>query len=473
MNIKSFFLFFVGFLFTGQVMADDSFSIEELLNTGLPLVQIETVDGVLPTCDFVSAPEGCWGSGITNKTKVPSRMTIQKGTEMIYDSGDYVKDKSGLTIAIRGNSSAYSAKKPYKLKLQKKADLLMRGDDKTYKDKQWLLLKDDWSISLCSMIGWKVGELVGLQWTPKFQFVNVTINGDYKGVYMLAEAVKEKAGRLDIDVDSGYIIEYDAYWWNEDLSLDQGAYYSYAPMRYTFKYPDSEDITNEQLDYIQQNINNVEAAIADGTYPDYIDIESFATWLLTHDILGTADNGGSNIYLTKYDNTEDSKLTMANLWDLDTIMKIEDSWATIHIMRGYYFYWLFLNDNKAFAKAYVDKWNELSPTFVNQISSFLDDFAASDEAKALDLSRTLDGQRWNIVSRNVENEVEAAKTWFTNRKTWLDEHVAEIDLSTDINKLTSKKEASSQPVYHLSGYRMPSGSVNGIMVKNGKKYIHK
>ena len=121
----------------------------------------------------------------------------------------------------------------------------------------------------------------------------------------------------------------------------------------------------------------------------------------------------------------------------------------------------------------MDKWNELSPTFVNQISSFLDDFAASDEAKALDLSRTLDGQRWNIVSRNVENEVEAAKTWFTNRKTWLDEHVAEIDLSTDINKLTSKKEASSQPVYHLSGYRMPSGSVNGIMVKNGKKYIHK
>lgn len=114
---------------------------------------------------MVQAPEGCWGTGTTNKTKVPARMTIRRGEDVLYDSGDYQKDVSGLLLSIRGNTSAHTDQPPYKLKLQKKADLLLRGD-KTYNDKQWLLLRDNDVRTLNAKVGFKVGELAGLQWTP-------------------------------------------------------------------------------------------------------------------------------------------------------------------------------------------------------------------------------------------------------------------------------------------------------------------
>ena len=38
-----------------------------------------------------------------------------------------------MILKIRGNHSAYSEKKPYKIKLQKKADLLLRNNDDVYK----------------------------------------------------------------------------------------------------------------------------------------------------------------------------------------------------------------------------------------------------------------------------------------------------------------------------------------------------
>ena len=75
----------------------------------IPLMDIHTVDGEEPTCDYIDKnhrPPGTIGEGITNCTKVPCRCIIYKGGGAIYDSGDYEPGESGLTIKIRGNTSA-------------------------------------------------------------------------------------------------------------------------------------------------------------------------------------------------------------------------------------------------------------------------------------------------------------------------------------------------------------------------------
>ena len=114
-------------------------ALTDMISIGLPVLCFETVDGELPTCDYVSAPAGCMGAAITNATKVPGRLVIYQRLDgidsIMYDSGVYEKDVSGMTIRLRGNTSAYDVKKPYKIKLQKKSDLLFRGDDATFKDK--------------------------------------------------------------------------------------------------------------------------------------------------------------------------------------------------------------------------------------------------------------------------------------------------------------------------------------------------
>lgn len=107
-----------------------------------------------------------------------------------------------------------------------------------------MLLKDE-----CQRLrnGFKINELIGLQWTPQWEYVNVMYNGEYLGLYLLAEAVERNTDcRLNVD-DTGFVVERDPYWWNEDGYVAS----TYAPTyNYTFKCPDYEDLTSEQIDYI-------------------------------------------------------------------------------------------------------------------------------------------------------------------------------------------------------------------------------
>ena len=180
--------FFLSLLFVcefSNIYASNDSLLESLKDIHLPVVHIYTTNGDMPTYERAYAPDDGWGMGIKNATKVSGRLFMTIGDSLLYDSGDYSEDYSGMTIKIRGNSSAVAFdKKPFKIKLQKKADLLMRGDENKFKDNEWLLLKDEKS-TLFKLIAFKVNQILGLQWTPEFKYVNLVINDEYWGLYEL------------------------------------------------------------------------------------------------------------------------------------------------------------------------------------------------------------------------------------------------------------------------------------------------
>lgn len=150
----------------------------------LPVLNIETVDGVMPTRTIVSAPEGCTGVSITDNNYVPGRMVMTLGGETLYDSKEYVKGESGMRIKIRGNSTgAYLAQHPYKIKLSKKYDLLRR-DNKEFKHKEWLLMSmytwnsemTNQESNILNIAGSIISKIVHKEWVPEYDFVNVVIN---------------------------------------------------------------------------------------------------------------------------------------------------------------------------------------------------------------------------------------------------------------------------------------------------------
>lgn len=475
---KSILLLFL-YIFNQIVVAQDYHPGNDvLIASGLPLVEIVTEGGIEPTCDIVEAPEGCMGIGITNKTKVPSRMTIIRAGELLYDSEEYEKDTSGLLLSYRGNTStSLGFKKPYKIKLQKKADLLFRND-KSYNNKEWGLLKCENGKFLNSLVGFKVNEMAGLQWTPRFMYVNLVINDDYKGVYMLMETVKNSKTRLSVDKDSGYIIEYDAYWWNEEVRLSEGLFCKWNSMRYTFKYPDSDDITQEQIDFIQGRVDEMENSVTAENYDQYIDVPSFAAWLIAQDILGNADGCGSNIFLTLNNSEMDTKFQMGNIWDMDAIKLTGDNWAAIHYLYGYYFEWLFKSKNNMFLETYKSKWNELSPIFVDEMSRFLDDFATSEEGRGLDACMQYDAYRWGYIPGTLSAEIEDNKQWFTNRKTWLDEQTSNIISPWNIYTATFDNEDTWEKVYAYVWYmdgntvQEPLGDWPGMELKKNETGLY-
>ncbi|MDE6423050.1 MAG: CotH kinase family protein, partial [Muribaculaceae bacterium] len=217
---------------------------------GFPVIVITTEDGRIPTVDIVSPPEGAIGLGTSNATKVPGCVERYEvdGT-CSFSSGDYVKKESGMTIKIRGNSSAQWSRKPYKIKLQKKADLLNRGD-KNLVDKNWALLTSGaWRNWMAMTLSRKISR----QWTPDCEWVNVIFNGTYHGLYLLAETIERNTtARINVAED-GFIVEKDPYWWTEDGEYIPSVLFPLYG--YTFKYPEFSDLNEDEKEYIKTTLD--------------------------------------------------------------------------------------------------------------------------------------------------------------------------------------------------------------------------
>ena len=402
-------------------------TLKNLIAKGLPVLYVTTVDGEEPTCEIVSAPAGSWGSTI-NAEKVPGRLVIYDNIDgvdsVLYDSGDYEKDVSGMTIRVRGNSSARPERKPYKIKLQKKRDLLFRGVDSVYKDKEWVLLRDN---NMYTSTAFFISKMVDMIWVPGHRYVNLVINDVYRGMCLLTESVKRNPDcRLNVDKHSGFIFECDIYWWNEPVYVYSNDNPSY---NYTFKYPDEDDITEEQLAYMQSLVYALDSSLTADNYPDLIDVRSWAKWCLVHDIMGIKDGGGCNRFYTKYDTTAESKIYMPLAWDFDMAERTPNAWSRCHTV---YMKKLFNNSNKAFVHEYIRAWCMIRDNFIDEVMDHYDELVASDLGHALDNCFYLYDVIWGD-DLWFEYLALWRHQWLQERYAWLDTNIMAMHVPNDVN----------------------------------------
>lgn len=153
------------------------------------------------------------------------------------DAGNTSEDnlyQGGISIKLRGNSTRYRAKQPYKIKLQDKADLFGMGANK-----HWVLLANDIDHTLIrNKLTLDFASDIGMQYTSESVLVSLTINGNYMGVYQLCEQIRVDEERVDIydwkdtfgDTDAlaaaeietdepqtgGFLLEADFYAFSDD-----------------------------------------------------------------------------------------------------------------------------------------------------------------------------------------------------------------------------------------------------------------
>lgn len=448
---------------------------DKLSEMSIPLVTITCEDNEEPTCVEVDPPAGCWGAGIADATKVPSRVVVSLKNEIIYDSGDYIKKESGATVKIRGNTSARKAKKAYKVKLQKKGDLLGRGD-KNFNDKNWVLLRT--GSALNTRVGFWVSELIEQDWTPAHRPVNVWMNGTYRGLYILAESVESNDKcRIKINEDEGYIIEADPYWWNEDVYFPSNLISS--AMKYTFKFPDSDDITDEQLETIHNDIRRCEDALREGNYTDYFDSESFAKWILAWDMLGNTDDAGGNMFIVKENN--DAKLKMGPVWDFDHAYKVVDAWSAAHNAKIFYYYRLFNADDPTFHNAYVSLWHKYKDIVFPAVLDRIETLRNSEEGKDFDESLKLEAENGIVLEdksylASMQGDLEYMcnyfNNWFTERKPWMELNIGNLkDFPSTIGEI-SEIDGEDMPYYDIMGRRVEP-TTKGVLLHAGKKILVK
>ena len=387
------------------------------IEKALPTLVVTTKDYEWPDCDYVTHPEGSCGEGLTNNDYVMMNVVLYDadGTELYRTDDDY-KSK----IKIRGNTSAYGDKKPYKIKLDKKADLLAPITGRTgkqYKDKEWLLMTN--GTTLNNVIGFATNEYLGIEYTPEYAYVELIVNGDYRGIYMIVESVKqgnvdgENQSRCQVE-DDGYVFENDPYWWNEDVFFRTDRYH----FQYTFKYPDTDDITQSQIDYLKQYMDNFETALAknDNSYLDYIDVDSFVSWVLVHEYLGANDGAGSNQYLMLRNSKPSTKVEMTTTWDFDGIMNSKDDNKHANINRCGFFFSNKLLEKRSFHDLCSEKYEATKDGILDAINAKIDAL----NSVAIDVARQNDAIRWRNSATIVASQKVAINTWINNRLAFLE-----------------------------------------------------
>lgn len=235
---------------------------------------------------------------------------------------EYNFSKEMGKIKLRGNTTSWFEKRPYKLKFEEKVDLFGNGSAKT-----WTLIANYLDCSqIRNYLAFSLGETLGLQYTTSFQFVELYLNGVYDGVYLVCEQIEVKKHRVDIEdsldsppKDTGYLIELDIRAPLEGVENKDFFYLKGLDVPYAIKSPDTEDekFTSEHVEYIKGYMEKCLAALDSDDYnriTELIDVESFAKSYIINELLNCADIGFSSFYMYK---DKDGKLFSGPIWDYD------------------------------------------------------------------------------------------------------------------------------------------------------------
>ena len=426
----------------------------------IPLLEITTVDNIMPTATIIHAPEGCVGTSITDNDYVPGRMIMTLNGEILYDSKEYEKNVSGMRIKRRGNSTgAYLDQHPYKIKLTKKEDLLRRNE-KAFKHKEWLLLSMyTWNVKMSNQEsnvlnigGLLVSKALNKEWTPAFEFVNVVLNGEYQGMYYLMESVDKGEKRVNIS-ETGFLIEHDPFWWNENVYFKTNHQNNITA--FSYKYPDDDEVTEDTQNVIKDYMNSFEDALYNNTNDinQYIDIVSFAKWILIHDILGTDDALGCNRFICKYNINDDSKLQMGPLWDYDSMFRSDDL-SSIHSWDLFYYPSLFTRQD--FKKIYINLWME--------VKDHIKDYLHQEFQSAKDKYGEVFDESMKLHQTKYPNE---GKQSFNDQIDEVEEKLAQRIIFID-NYVSSQQ--GNLLFYNMNGQHIqPSNLHKGLFIKVNEK----
>lgn len=479
---------------------------EKEQTTGMALRSVTFAKSTLPTVYFnIDETQGsidamnhdqahdteCYGD---MKLEIPEGYTC----EFASDKGktDNIKSETYKLDYVRGrgNSTWGNSKNPYKIKLEKKADLFNMG-----KNKHWVLLADYFDPShIRNKITYWMGQKLGMPFTPQGVYVDVVMNGQYYGSYMLCEHVRVGKSRVDIDdleeddaskaatdeptITGGYLLGMSPY--NDD---DGKIIRTRRDANFLIESPSFEDYENEaQYNYIKNYIQDTEDAIygknfkkGDKSYWDYMDIPSAVNyyWIQEFSMNGDAF-GSTSTYLYKPRN---GKLFWGPLWDFDYVAWGNNEYGEYNCegwtQNGSTWYEKMFRD-PTFADAVIKRWPEIKAVMEEasrdggQIDKYAEEIRSSMKYNSYLFGNNYDADE---NDKTFQDSVDQLKNWIKARTKWVDENVKTLKLHYyKVRFLNGKKVLSVQNVAEGDNVKFPNPGkkkgyiLKGWYAKNGK-----
>lgn len=404
----------------------------ELTSSNLPILVIDT-----------------GGRPIPDEPKLDAHMgIIYNGEGQRNNIRDPFNDYDGfIGIELRGNASQMFPKKPYLIEtrdelgnnlnvpligMPKENDWILRAAfiDKT-------LLRD--------ALGYEMSRLMG-RWASRTRHVELILNDEYMGVYILEESIKPDKNRLNIvrmdssdvagdDVTGGYVY---------DIAQDENSF----GKRRQLKYPKADEVQPEQTAYIRKYDDDFRRAMTQSYYADpergypaWIDVDFFIDEILVQEACKNSDAYGWSAHFHK---DRLGKLRAGPAWDFDQALSnstfndgpnysewiIEKSEIDNWLKENYPPFWIVLFREPNFKKQLAERWFDLRHTVweTEDIMAIVDSTTAYlDEAQARNFEKwpILGVELWRSTpgwaARNTyQKEVDYLKTFVRNRLGWMD-----------------------------------------------------
>lgn len=280
------------------------------------------------------------GGQIVDEPKIEAEMKIiNNGPGKRNHLSDTVfQYNNKIGIEFRGSSSQMFPKKPYGFETKdengEKLEVALLGMPEeedwtlnaTYNDKT--LMRDGLTYILAGRV---------MEYAPRVRYIELVINEDYQGIYLLIEKIKRsknrvqiaKIGKSDNDGDAltgGYLIQIDRA---PTPNIDEGWVSPFAPFKgaaqttfFQYEYPKAKNITPQQRKYIREYVTHFENVLQSNRFNDplegfrkYIDEQSLMDYIIFNELTKNVDAYRLSTYFYKQRDSEGGKIKFGPVWD--------------------------------------------------------------------------------------------------------------------------------------------------------------
>ncbi len=354
---------------------------------------------------------------------------IQKDKTKKYGGNDVVLDDptgesslsaSNVEIKGRGNSSwtAFD-KKSYQIKFEKKTSVLGMAEAK-----KWCLISNASDDSLVrNKVAYHLSEELGVNYAIDCRYVDLWIEGDYQGNYLVTEKVEIGKNRVNLSDENGILVEWDEnfykeedYWFKND-KLD--AYFAV------------KETVNEEEDHIKSTMTSLNDSLTKfGNYlfdtdkndvtieglSKYVDVESMTQFYLINEYLSSRESVSTSWYW--YKDGDSDVLHMGPVWDFDSSMNYYGTNEEVYIyLRNIFGTLLSCPAYRTYIEAYYGK----NLAYFDELSDY-----ATAQASEIASSVEMNYIRWDVLGKD-------GKAGYKNHDTW------ELALKAGTDWLTGRK----------------------------------
>ena len=420
-----------GFIFS-QVFTDSN----------LPIVVINTnsqtiLDDPKITCDM-----GIIWNGTGNRNYLIDPFNEYNGEIGIEIRGStsqqYPKKSYGLeTRDSLGNNNNVSL-----LRMPKENDWILYG---CYPDKT--LMRNEITYSLFGLMR---------PYSPRYEYCELVINGQYMGVYTLLERIKRDKNRVNIarrdsndnagdSLTGGYIIKVDKLTGSSNTPWTS-PYQS--KLKFLYHDPEYSELNTIQRNYIKNYVTAFENAVYGPNFKDsllgyraYINTESFADFLIMQELGRTVDGYRSSSFMFKDKDSKGGKLKCGPMWDFNLSFG-NANYCDAYDTTGWQYnfanvcptfsteppeWWPRLLQDTTFANEVQCRWQSLRSTILK--TSYINNWIDST-AIYLNESQQRNFVKWPIlgvfvnwnyfVGNTYQEELDYLKWWFESRSLYMD-----------------------------------------------------